>query len=135
MGRKAQPVPPIFQPEVAARAIYFGAFHPRRQIWVGFPTVKAILGNRVFPSWIDRYLAKAGYSGQLTDQPSDPDAPGNLFEPVAGAYGAHGRFDDRARPRSWEMVTSRHRDAFGVLLALGLIAGGGLLAKHLARRC
>ena len=93
MGRKARPVPPIFQPEVPARAIYFGAFNPRRQIWVGFPTIKAILANRIAPGLIDRYLAKSGYTGQLTDQPSDPDAPGNLFEPVAGAYGAHGRFD------------------------------------------
>ncbi len=67
MGRKAQPVPPIFQPEVAARAIYFGATHPRRQIWVGFPTVLAILGNRIAPGMIDRYLAKVGYSGQLTN--------------------------------------------------------------------
>ena len=84
MGRKARPVPPVFQPEVPARAIYFGAFKPRRQIWVGFPTIKAILANRIAPGLIDRYLAKSGYTGQLTDQPSDPDAPGNLFEPWRG---------------------------------------------------
>ncbi len=134
MGRKAQPVPPIFQPEVAARAIYFGAFHPRRQIWVGFPTVKAILANRLFPGLLDRYLAKSGYSGQLTDQPSDPRAPGNLFEPVAGPYGAHGRFDDRARPASLEMITSRHRDVFTAAAALALVMGARLIGKRLLSR-
>jgi hypothetical protein len=134
MGRKAQPVPPIYQPEVAARAIYFGAFNPRRQIWVGFPTVKAILANRIAPGLIDRYLAKSGYSGQLTDQPCNPDAPGNLFEPVAGAYGAHGRFDDQARARSWEMFTSRHRGAMWGAIAIGLVAGAHLLPKRLKTR-
>jgi len=134
MGRKAQPVPPIYQPEVPARAIYFGAFHPRRQIWVGFPTVKAILGNRVAPGLIDRYLAKSGYTGQLTDQPSDPSAPGNLFEPVQGPYGAHGRFDDRARTGSWEMFTSRHRYAAAALATVGLLAGVGMLMRRLQWR-
>lgn len=131
MGRKAQPVPPIFQPEVPARAIYFGAFHPRRQIWVGFPTVKAILANRIAPRLIDRYLAKSGYTGQLTDQPSDPDAPGNLFEPVPGAYGAHGRFDDQARTTSWEMFTDRHRSAAWAMVLAGAVIGAHLLAKRL----
>jgi short-subunit dehydrogenase len=129
MGRKPQPVPPIYQPEVPARAIYFGAFHPRRQIWVGFPTVKAILANRIVPGLLDRYLAKSGYTGQLTNQPSDPDAPGNLFESVTGAYGAHGRFDNRARTGSWEVFTSRHRDAVWVAVFAGAAAGAYLLAK------
>ena len=128
-GRKAQPIPPIYQPEVAARAIHFGAFNPRRHIWVGFPTVKAILANRIAPGLLDRYLAKSGYTGQLADQPSDPDAPGNLFEPVTGAYGAHGRFDNRARTGSWEVFTSRHRDAAWVVAFAGAAAGAYLLAK------
>jgi short-subunit dehydrogenase len=132
MGHKAQPVPPIYQPEVPARAIYFAAFNPRRQIWVGLPTVKAILANRVAPGLIDRYLAKFGYSSQLSDQPSNPEAPGNLFEPVAGAYGAHGRFDGQAKAASWEMFTSRHRDAFWGLVLIGLIAGVHRLAKRRA---
>jgi hypothetical protein len=72
--------------------------------------VKAILANRIAPGLIDRYLAKSGYSGQITDIPSSPQAPGNLFEPVKGAYGAHGRCDDRARLGSWEMFTSRYRE-------------------------
>ena len=131
MGRKAQPVPPIYQPEVPARAIVFGALHPRRQIWVGFPTVKAILANRIAPGLIDRYLARTAYKGQLTSKPSDPDAPGNLFEPVAGAYGAHGRFDGQARTGSWEMFTSRHRTAFWATAFVGLATGAHLLAKRL----
>jgi short-subunit dehydrogenase len=131
MGRKAMPVPPIYQPEVPARAIYFAAFHPRRQIWVGFPTVKAILANRIAPGLIDRYLANSGYTGQLTALPSDPDAPGNLFEPVRGAYGAHGRFDAQARTGSWEMFTSRHRNAFWATVAVGAVLGAHLLAKRL----
>ena len=123
MGRKAKPVAPIFQPEVPARAIFFAATHRRRDIWVGWPTVKAILANRIAPGLIDRYLAKAGYSGQLTDQPSGPDAPANLFAPVPGDYSAHGRFDARSRTRSWAMFTDRHRTAvFGAaaMLAIGL---------------
>jgi short-subunit dehydrogenase len=134
MGRKAMPVPPIYQPEVPARAIYFAAFHPRRQIWVGFPTVKAILANRIAPGLIDRYLAKSGYTGQLTDLPSDPDAPGNLFEPVRGAYGAHGRFDAQARTGSWEMFTSRHRTAFWATVAAGAAVAVGVGAHLLAKR-
>ncbi len=131
MGVKAQPVPPIFEPEVAARAIVFGALNPRRQIWVGFPTVKAILANRIAPGLIDRYLASAGYKGQLTHQKVEPDAPSNLFEPVKGDYGAHGRFDDRAKDVSWEMFTSRHRDAMWALIAIGMILGAQQLAKRL----
>ena len=119
---------PIFEPEVAARAIYFGAFNPRRQIWVGLPTVKAILANRIAPGLIDRY---AGYKGQLTDQKLEADAPSNLFEPVKGNYGAHGRFDDRARSASWEMFTSRHRDAMWALIAFAAVFGAYRLAKRL----
>ena len=123
MGKKAQPVPPIYQPEVPARAIFFAATHKRRDVWVGFPTVKAILANRIAPGLIDRYLAKAGYSGQLTDIPEPANAPANLFEPVPGAYGAHGRFDKR-RPRtgSWEMFTDRHKMAFVAAIAVAGIA-------------
>jgi short-subunit dehydrogenase len=117
-GHRAQPVPPIFQPEIPARAIYFAAFHPRRQTWIGFPTVKAILANRIAPGLIDRYLAGAGYSGQLEKQTVSPDAPNNLFHPVPGDYAAHGRFDNRARSSSWEVFTSRHRNAFWAVTAL-----------------
>ena len=112
MGVKAKPVAPIFEPEVPARAIFFAATHKRREVWVGFPTVKAILANRIAPSLLDKYLARAGYEGQLTEETLAPDAPANLFEAVPGDYGAHGRFDDQAKLRSWQMFTDRHRTAF-----------------------
>lgn len=131
MGKKAQPVPPIYQPEVPARAIVFAATHRRREVWVGFPTVKAILANRIAPGLIDRYLARAGYNGQITDEPARPDAPSNLFEPVPGDYAAHGRFDNRARTGSWEMFTDRHRAAFLAAAGLGLAAIAHRVAARL----
>jgi short-subunit dehydrogenase len=131
-GKRAQPVPPIYQPEVPARAIYFAATHRRRQVWVGFPTVKAILANRIAPGLIDRYLATAGYSGQLMDESRPADAPVNLHEPVPGDYGAHGRFDARARSGSWEMFTSRHRDAFWA--SVFALAAVGVAAALAGRR-
>ncbi len=97
MGRRAQPVAPIYQPEVPARAIVFAAHHHRREIWVGFSTVLAIMANRIAPSFADWYLARTGYSGQLTDQREPPEAPANLYQTVAGAFAAHGRFDAKAR--------------------------------------
>ena len=93
--------------------------------------MQAILANRIAPGLIDRYLAKAGYSGQLTDQLIGPNAPANLFEPVPGDYGAHGRFDFRSKSGSWEMFTDRHRTAFWAAAGLSLILGVHLLAKKL----
>ncbi|MCY0386677.1 SDR family oxidoreductase [Robbsia sp. Bb-Pol-6] len=129
MGVKAKPVAPIFEPEVAARAIFFGATHKRREVWLGFPTVKAILANRIAPGLIDKYLASSGYSGQLTDEPLAADAPSNLFEAVPGHYGAHGRFDSESREHSWEMFTDRHRGFFWAFAALSLAGGIHWLAK------
>ena len=131
MGFKAKPVAPIYQPEVPARAIFFAATHRRRQIWVGYPTVQAILANRIAPGLIDKYLAKAGYAGQLTDEKLGPNAPANLFEPVAGAYAAHGRFDNRSRNGSWEMFTDRHRTAFWAAAGIGFVAVVHQIAKRL----
>ena len=131
MGRKARPVAPIFEPEVPARAIFFAATHDRREVWLGFSTVKAIIGNRFAPGLLDRYLAKSGYSGQLTDRPSGPNAPDNLFEPVKGEYGAHGRFDSQARGSSWEMFTDRHRN--GLVAGVAAI-GFAMLAHQVAKR-
>jgi short-subunit dehydrogenase len=130
MGRRAQPVAPIFEPEVPARAIRFAAEHDRRNVWVGYPTVQAILANRIAPALLDRYLAKSGYSGQLTDEKHPDDAPNNLFVPVKGDYGSHGRFDARSKPRSIQMFTDRHRTAFWSLA--GILAVFGL--HRLARR-
>lgn len=134
-GHAAKPVPPIFQPEVPARAIWFAARHRRREIWVGFPTVKAILANRLIPGLLDRYLARTGYSGQLGKAPTDPKAPGNLFSPVKGEYAAHGRFDDEARSVSWEFLTDRHRTVvWAAALALALAIPAIALRRGLTRR-
>ncbi|MGH7042211.1 MAG: SDR family oxidoreductase [Acetobacteraceae bacterium] len=130
MDRRAQPVPPIYEPEVAARAIVFAAFHDRREIWVGYPTVVAIMVNRIAPGFADRYLATHGYSGQLTNEPEPADAPFNLFEPVAGHYEARGRFSSRARDTSWEMFTDRHKTgAWLAVAAVGVLAAVHLLAR------
>ncbi len=131
MGLKAKPVAPIFQPEVPARAIYFAATHKRREIWVGWPTVKAILANQIAPGLLDRYLAQAGYSGQLTNHPIAPDAPANLFEPAPGNYSAHGRFDNRSRDYSLEMFTNRHKMVFMTAAAIGMAALAHQIAKRL----
>jgi short-subunit dehydrogenase len=129
-GKRAQPVPPIFQPEVPARAIVDAALHPRRrEVWVGMPTVKAIIANKLVPGLLDRYLAKAGYTGQLTDEPVPPGAPSNLFKTADGNYAAHGRFDDRACSVSYEAEASRHRGA----LAVGILGVGIGLAALFGR--
>ena len=134
MGRRAQPVPPIFQPEVAARAIFYAATHVRRELWVGFPTVKAILANRLAPGLLDRYLASHGYEGQLEQTPLPADAPANLFHPVPGHHTAHGRFDARAKSSSWELFTDRHRQALiAGAAALGLVALKTLLSGRTGR--
>lgn len=131
MGKKAKPVAPIYQPEVPARAIFFAATHKRRQVWVGYPTVQAILANRIAPGLIDKYLAMAGYKGQLSDEALSPNAPANLFEPVPGNYGAHGRFDRRSRSGSWEMFTDRHRTAFWAAAGIGFVAVLHQITKRL----
>jgi NADP-dependent 3-hydroxy acid dehydrogenase YdfG len=100
LPRHPQPVPPIFQPDVAAKAIEHAAMHGPREILVAWPTVKAVFGERIAPGLLDRYLASTGYDAQQTDEPLDGEREGNLFDPVPGDLGAHGRFDDRARPRS-----------------------------------
>lgn len=131
MGKRAKPVAPIFQPEVAARAIFFATTHRRREVWVGYPTVQAILANRIAPGLIDKYLASAGYSGQLSDEPLGENAPANLYEPVPGNYGAHGRFDDRSKGHSWEMFTDRHRMAFWAAASICFVAVVRQVAKRL----
>lgn len=121
LPHQPQPVPPIYQPEVAARAIVWAADHPRRELAVGAPTVKAIVGDKFIPGLLDRYLAGKGYRAQQTDQPIEPDRRDNLWEPVPGDYGAHGAFDEAARPHSLQLWANTHR---GTLAA----AGAGLLA-------
>jgi NAD(P)-dependent dehydrogenase (short-subunit alcohol dehydrogenase family) len=120
MPRQPQPVPPIFQPEVAADAIVWAARHQRRELCVGGPTVQTIVGNKIAPGLADLYLARTGYDSQQIDEPVPPDRPDNLFEPVSGDFAAHGPFDDRAKPRSAQLWLTKHRGwlAAGVLAAL-----------------
>jgi NAD(P)-dependent dehydrogenase (short-subunit alcohol dehydrogenase family) len=110
---KAQPVPPIFQPEVGAEAVYWAAHHDRRELFVGWPTVKAVWGQKLVPGFADRYLARNGYQGQQYDGLEDPDRPHNLWEPVPGRFGAHGDFDDRAAAVSLEAWADTHRSWLG----------------------
>jgi short-subunit dehydrogenase len=138
-GKRPQPVPPIFQPEVGAEAIVYAAYARRREIYVGWPTVKAILANKVAPSLLDRYLARYGYDSQMSEEPA-PEAPGNLFTALPGDHGAHGRFDALASPTSIEMWLSRQRGwlalagAGAAVLATALFASRRTASPPLGRR-
>ncbi len=116
LPRKAQPVPPIYQPEIAARAIYYAAHHPqRREYYPAWSSVIAIFGNKIAPSFADHYLARTGYESQQYDGHRDPNRPYNLWEPVAGDHGAHGAFDDRAKSFSSENWAETHPWAFAAM--------------------
>jgi short-subunit dehydrogenase len=131
LPRKAQPVPPIFQPEVAAEAIYFAAHNPRRELYVALPTVEAIAVNKVAPSLLDRYLARTGYDSQQYDGTEDPNRRDNLWQPLPGDHGAHGAFDARARSWSPQLWTNQHRGWVAAgLVALGLSAILALVKKE-----
>ena len=135
LPREPQPVPPIFQPEMVADAVLFAARHRRREIWLAWPAVKAITGERVVPGYIDKYLAEHGYDGQQTDTPVRPDRRDNLYEPLPGDHGAHGRFDARAKRTSAEWWLSKHRSAllaaaFGTIGTTMALAGIARLARR-----
>jgi short-subunit dehydrogenase len=132
LPHKAQPVPPVFQPEVAADAIVHAADHPQREFYVALPTIEAIVGNKLAPGLGDRYLAARGFASQQTPDPEDPGRPDNLWRPVDDDrdFGAHGRFDDVARPISWEQIVSRHR----AVSAAGVVVVAAALAALLTRR-
>jgi NAD(P)-dependent dehydrogenase (short-subunit alcohol dehydrogenase family) len=133
VNRQPQPVPPIFQPEVAAKAIVWAAGHPQRQLIVGWPTLKAIVGNAVAPALADHYLARNGYDAQLTDRPLEPGRPDNLFEPVPGAQGAHGPFDETSRDTSLQLAVRVHPMLFGGLAAAAAAASGLVVAARTRR--
>jgi NAD(P)-dependent dehydrogenase (short-subunit alcohol dehydrogenase family) len=122
LGRKAQPVPPIFSPGVGAEAVYWAAHHDRREVFVGGSTVEAIVGNKIAPGLLDHYLGRTGYSAQQTPEPEDPQRPDNLWEPVDAAedYGASGSFASRSRGVSYQLWAETHRP--WVALGLGLTA-------------
>ncbi|WP_454061733.1 SDR family oxidoreductase [Candidatus Nitrospira salsa] len=118
-----QPVPPIYQPEVMAKGIVWAAFHNRRELWIGIPTVKTIVGEKFIPGLLDHYLADVAYSGQQTTIPIESDRPNNLWTPVAEDRGAHGLFDQQARSMSVLLWASMNRGmlavaGFGLLLSL-----------------
>ena len=122
LPRRAQPVPPIFQPEVAADAVHWAAHNNRRELWVGTPTVKAILANRLAGGLLDRYLARTGVESQQTLEPEDPERPNNLWSPVGGDHGAQGRFGERARTSSPQLWLATHRRALSAVAGVSLAA-------------
>jgi NAD(P)-dependent dehydrogenase (short-subunit alcohol dehydrogenase family) len=123
-----QPVPPIFEPEVAARAIVAVIGKPRRELFVGSSTVQTVLGSRFVNGWLDRYLASKAYEGQQTDQELGPEHQDNLFRPAPGDPGAHGRFDQRAQRSSLQVWAALHRGALASGALAALIALGGAIA-------
>jgi NAD(P)-dependent dehydrogenase (short-subunit alcohol dehydrogenase family) len=125
MPGRPRPVGKIFQPEVAAEALYYAARHPRRELWVGLPAVQAILGQRIVPGLLDRLLARSAYGGQLDDEPPPPERRDNLHAPVPGDRGAHGRFDAEALSWSGQSWLNMHR---------WLAAGAGLALLYLIQR-
>jgi NAD(P)-dependent dehydrogenase (short-subunit alcohol dehydrogenase family) len=125
LPRHPQPVPPIYQPEVAAEAVVWAADNPdRRELWVGGSTVRALLGDKIAPALLDGYLARTGYDAQQTDEPVEPERPSNLWESLPGDRGAHGVFGAEARAASTQFWLARHK---GLLLGAGAAA---LLARR-----
>jgi NAD(P)-dependent dehydrogenase (short-subunit alcohol dehydrogenase family) len=137
LPHQAQPVPPIYQPEVAARAVVYAADHPgRREYWVGASTAATLIANALAPGVLDRYLARTGFSAQQTGDAKPPDQPANLWEPADGEdgrdYGAHGLFDDRSHGRSAQVWASQHHGALA-LAGLGLGAAVAALTRGVRR--
>ncbi|WP_217169203.1 SDR family oxidoreductase [Streptomyces sp. AC512_CC834] len=134
LPRHPRPVAPVYQPEVAAGAVLYAADHPERRVyWVGGSTVATLLGQKLAPGLLDRYLARTGYDGQQTDRAVDPSRPVNLWKPpddtAPDDYGAHGVFDDEAHPRSLQFWLSRHRRPLALATAVtgaaaALVTGG-----------
>ncbi|WP_433208153.1 SDR family oxidoreductase [Dactylosporangium sp. CS-047395] len=133
LGRHAQPVPPIYQPELAAKAVVYAADHPRRrEYWVGGSTVGTLLGDKFIPGLLDRYLARTGYKSQQTDERRDPDQPRNLWHPADRSedFGAHGDFDDRSTRRSPQLWASQHHGLLAVAGAgLAFLAGAAIARR------
>jgi hypothetical protein len=134
LPRHPQPVPPIYQPEVAARGVLFAADHPRRrQYWIGASTVATIMANKVVPALLDRYLARTGYDSQQTDEEVDQARPDNLFQAIDGPdghdHGAHGVFDARSHARSAQQWLAQRPGTLA-----GLAAGAAVVTGIVALR-
>jgi NAD(P)-dependent dehydrogenase (short-subunit alcohol dehydrogenase family) len=137
MPRHPQPVPPIYQPEVIARAVYAVAQRPRREFWVGLPTVKAIIGDKLIPGLLDHYLAWMGYESQQTRELIREDRPNNLYESLPGDYGAHGRFDRDAQDSSlhvWANLNRTWLTCIGTGLLAACVWRARLRTSRAARR-
>jgi NAD(P)-dependent dehydrogenase (short-subunit alcohol dehydrogenase family) len=133
LPRRPAPPDPLYQPELAARAIVYAMDHPRRDVYVGPTTLKALYAQSLVPGLTDRYLASTAWEGQMADVPDDPNRPSNLYGALAGDHGAHGRFDDRARDHSLQAWVATHRTE--VAMAGAVAAGlGGLLVLFGRRR-
>ncbi len=132
LPKRPMPVPPVYQPEVAADAVHFAAHNRRREVYVGAPTVYTIWGNRLAPWLADRYLARTAVESQQSSVERSPDRQDNLFEAPPGDPGAHGDYDQRARSRSIQLLATKHRrELLGGLAGLGVAAA---TAKTLAAR-
>jgi short-subunit dehydrogenase len=120
LPRHPQPVPPIYQPEVAAQAIVWASEHRRREVYVGHPAAATIMIGKLFPGLVDRFLAKTGYGSQQTNEAVPANRPNNLFEPLPGDRGAHGPFDSRARKYSLHLKATT---GLGVPAVVDTVAG------------
>lgn len=132
LPRRPRPVPPVYQPELAAKGIYWAAHHQRREVNVGFPAWKAIFFNKLFPALADRVLVRAGYAGQMDQQPLPAARDDNLFEAVSADYGTHGRFDAEATCSSLQWWMTSHRTA--LLAALGATGFLAVLCRRRIKR-
>ena len=135
LPRKAQPVPPVFQPEIAADAIVWAAHHDRRELYVAMPTATAIIGDKIASGLADRYLAANGYDAQQTDEPEDPHRPDNLYQPVDGErdFGRHGRFATIARSTSYEVWPAEHHGIVALLIGSIAAASAAVLLRRRRR--
>jgi NAD(P)-dependent dehydrogenase (short-subunit alcohol dehydrogenase family) len=135
LPRHAQPVPPIYQPEFAARGVVFAADHPgRREYWVGASTMGTVAANAIAPGLLDRYLGKTGFKSQQTQQRHDPDAPVNLWDPADGEdghdFGAHGVFDNKSHEHDPQLWASHHHGVLAVALASAATAVVTFLSRR-----
>ena len=134
LPKHPQPVPPIYQPEVAANAVMYAADHPkRREYWVGGTTMGTLIANKIAPGILDRYLARTGFKSQQNDKIKDPYQAANLWEPADGDgghdYGAHGVFDNRSTTRSYQLWASQHHGVLGLIGAGAALAAGAVATR------